>query len=187
MSAGNLLIPPLFGVVRASHLPAALRTSALSLLAQCANTSAVAVLPYAIDLTDAMLDLLQVESVRAAPPQKAPTPEPPAQPTEGEAPAEKPKIAKQDAVAFEPTTKNAKVPTLRRSALYFLSLLTRAFAAQLDDVSTIGVYALPGETMRRAKTVVGYVAATDEDLVVRVMAKETLEGLDSLAEAMLGL
>ena len=41
--------------------------------------------------------------------------------------------------------------------------------------------------MRRAKTTVGYVAATDDDGVTRFMAKETVEGLDALAEAMLGL
>lgn len=41
--------------------------------------------------------------------------------------------------------------------------------------------------MRRAKTTVGYVAATDGDGLVRVMAKEVSEGLDDLAEAILGL
>ena len=105
---------------------------------------------------------------------------------EGKADKEKQKQT-HDAVDFQPTTRDSKIPILRRSALYFVSLLMRAFAGQLEDMSTVAVYALPGELMRRAKTTVGYVAATDEDLVVRVMAKETLESLDSLAEAMLGL
>ncbi|GJE84525.1 RTP1-C1 domain-containing protein [Phanerochaete sordida] len=193
----DLLVPPLFGVVRAPHLPTALRTSALSLLAQFANTSAVAVLPYAIDLTGAMLDLLQLESVpavqkpRERPAQSADVAAEENAVEEGpgmkEGPEkEKPK-PKRDAVEYQPTTNNSKIPTLRRSALYFVSLLARAFAGQLEDVSTVAVYALPGELMRKAKTTIGYVAATDEDLVVRVMAKETLEELDSLAEAMLGL
>lgn len=193
----DLLVPPLFGVVRASHLPTALRTSALSLLAQFAHTSTVAILPYAIDLTAAMLDLLQLESVSAVQHPRSRGEEsanPPAETSSIEAHSEsqtdqeksraKPK---QDAVEYQPTSKDSKIPTLRRSALYFISLLTRAFAGQLDDICTVAVYALPGDLMRRAKTTVGYVAATDEDLVVRVMAKETLDGLDSLAEAMLGL
>lgn len=182
------MIPPLFGVVRASHLPTALRTSALSLLAQCANTSAVAILPYAVDLTASMLDLLQVESVVASEPVGVRTAEVNSTPvTVEETREKKPQTVKQDSNEYQPTTKNSKIPTLRRSALYFLSLLTRAFVAQLEDASTVAVYVLPGDLMRRAKTTVGYVAATDADLVVRVMAKEALEGLDDLAEAMLGL
>ena len=186
-ASGSLLIPPLFGVVRASHLPTALRTSALSLLAHCASTSAVAILPYAVDLTSSMLDLLQVESVATAEPIRVRAAKEDSTPAPDVAGENKPKTEKQDSVEYQPTTKDSKIPTLRRSALYFLSLLTRAFAAQLEDASTLAVYILPGDLMRRAKTTVGYVAATDTDLVVRVMAKETLESLDDLAEGMLGL
>ncbi|EKM59775.1 uncharacterized protein PHACADRAFT_114971 [Phanerochaete carnosa HHB-10118-sp] len=190
----DLLVPPLFGVARASHLPTALRTSALSLLAQFANTSAVATLPYAVDLTAAMLDLLQVESVPVVHKPRDRTTQVSDATSEGglleESSESKvdPERSKrrQDAVNYQPTTKDSKIPTLRRSALYFITLLARAFASQLE-MSSGSVYALPGDLMRRAKTIVGYVTATDEDLVVRVMARETLEGLDNLAEAMLRL
>ena len=57
-------MPPLFAVVRSQHLTTALRTSALSLLGNCADTSDLALSPCAIDLTDAVLHLLQLESVR---------------------------------------------------------------------------------------------------------------------------
>jgi hypothetical protein len=181
------IVPVLLSVMRAAYLPTALRTSALALLAQCTSTSPLAILPWSVDIVGAMIDLLQLESVQAS--QSVPTKLPPSAPviTEGdELPAPPPKL---DSSEFTPTTRDAKVPLLRRSALHVLSLLTRAFAAQLDDPAGVAtrVYALPGELMRRARTTVGYIAATDEDGVVRVMARESAEGLDALAEAMLGL
>ncbi len=90
-------------------------------------------------------------------------------------------------MTFQPTTTNSKIPTLRRAALHFLTLLLRAFTEQVEESSTAAVYALPGEVMRRAKTIIGYVTITDEDAIVRVMAKEGLDALDGLAIAMLGL
>ena len=130
-----------------------------------------------------MVDLLQIESISTPRPAQTQSTERSEQETEGA----KPKMNKQDAVEYSPTTTNPKVPILRRSALHFLSLLTRVLVAQVEDVSTVAVYALPGDLMRRAKTTVGYIAATDVDLVVRVMAKEALEGLSGLAEAVLGV
>ncbi|KAI0347118.1 hypothetical protein BDW22DRAFT_498107 [Trametopsis cervina] len=185
------IAPPLIGVMRSSHLPTALRVSSISLLALSTDTSALAVLPWATDLFSAMLDLLQLESVQAsqAPRQKVPT-APPAEKDneEGEQSTPKP-AAGYDSAEFTPTTKDAKIPILRRSALHLITLLTRAFASQLDDPAGAAksVYVLPGELMRRAKTTVAYVAATDADVVVCAMARETGEELDALAEDMLSL
>ena len=66
MGLADSLIPPLFALVRGSYLPTTLRTSALSLLATIADTADLALLPYAHDIAHAMLDLLQIEGVRAS-------------------------------------------------------------------------------------------------------------------------
>lgn len=52
-------------MVRQCDVPTALRTSALSLLATCVDTYALAMLPYVVDLSRAMVDLLQTEVVAA--------------------------------------------------------------------------------------------------------------------------
>ncbi|KAI0092021.1 hypothetical protein BDY19DRAFT_983564 [Irpex rosettiformis] len=186
------IAPSLVAVMRSSHLPTALRTSSIALLAQCVNTSPLAVLPWATDLFSAMIDLLQLESVQVdqtTQPKSPLTSTPALAPAADEVELSMTKNPKTDSTDFKPTTKDSKIPILRRSALHLLSLLTRAFASQLDDSggSARLVYVLPGELMRRAKTTVGYVASTDHDGVTRVMAKETAEGLDAFAEAMLGL
>ena len=46
---------------------------------------------------------------------------------------------------------------------------------------------LPPGLMERTRTTLGYVAAADADNVVRVMAREAVEGLDQLVEAILGV
>ncbi|KAL5529962.1 hypothetical protein ACEPAF_6219 [Sanghuangporus sanghuang] len=67
----DIIVPSLFAVVRAEHLPTTLRTSAVSLLATAADTNALALSAYSTDLITAMVDLVQVESVRrTAPPEK---------------------------------------------------------------------------------------------------------------------
>ncbi|PCH41522.1 hypothetical protein WOLCODRAFT_163168 [Wolfiporia cocos MD-104 SS10] len=176
----DMLAPPLFGVVRARHLPTTLRTSALALLAQCAETNALALLPYAADLADAMVDLLQVETVPMAQ-QRAPKRSTVETMDDVDAPA--PKLDTEDA---QPTSTNSKFPPLRRSALHFLSLLVQACIARVYEGDD-GVLAFAPQVLRRAKATLGYVAATDADAVVRVMARETLEGLDQLGTALVGL
>lgn len=177
-TVASLIIPPLFQVVRASHFPTVLRASAISLLAQCVKTNALAVLPYTVDFADAMIDLLQVESVPAT--QRKPTArsEPESDVKEGtEAPA----------ADEQPTSANAKFPPLRRAALHFLALLTQACTRHVYETGSADRLLLPPGLLRRAKTTLGYIAATDADDVVRVMARETVEGLDQLAEAIVGL
>ncbi|OJT09025.1 hypothetical protein TRAPUB_50 [Trametes pubescens] len=169
-SYASILIPPLFQVVRASHFPTVLRASAISLLAQCVNTNALAVLPYTVEFADAMIDLLQVESVPAT--QRKPTR------SEPEPDVKAPHAA---------SSVNAKFPPLRRAALHFLALLTQACTRHVFETGSAERLLLPPGLFRRAKTTLGYVAATDADDVVRVMARETVDALDQLAEAIVGL
>ncbi|KAF7790091.1 hypothetical protein EIP86_001041 [Pleurotus ostreatoroseus] len=160
----DMLVPRFFALVRSSHLPATLRTSALSLLALCVTTNALAILPYAIDLASAMVDLLQVETVPVIRQPQAPTREQAsdagaevkheksqgvtleevaddentddqAQEDQKQEEANPKDKLKIDSTEFKPTTTSSKIPPLRRAALHFLLLLIRAYIAQVDDAS----------------------------------------------------
>jgi len=178
------LIPPLFGLVRASYLPTTLRTSSLSLLATIADTTDLALLSYAHDLANAMLDLLQIEGARASaqvqPPQASE-----ANPISGSPPA-------VESMDNQPTAADAKFPPFRRASLHFLGMLVRAYTrrAYAPSDSSPGVGGLlPGNDFpaRRAMTTLGYVAATDADAVVRVMAREVADAVQALERALVGL
>ncbi|KAL7282291.1 hypothetical protein ACG7TL_003761 [Trametes sanguinea] len=183
-SYASLLILPLFRVIRASHFPTVLRTSAISLLAQCVKTNALAVLPYSIELADAMIDLLQVESVPAAPRKPEPKSDSETKADESSKKEAPPPPPTMDA---QPTSTNSKFPPLRRAALHFLSILANACTARIYETGHADGFLFPPGLLKRAKTTLGYIAATDADDVVRVMARETMEALDQLAEAVLGL
>lgn len=122
-----------------------------------------------------------------------------------------------DALDISPLSTTPKVPALRRAALHFLALLLRVLTQEVYErdtgqggsgwrgVQIRSIYG--GETgmydsgqilvhdggpltpgfIRRARTVLGYVAAVDEDAVVRVMAREVGEGLEGLQKALLWL
>jgi len=145
-----------------------LRTSSLSLLAECGNTNILSLLPYSNDLSEAMVDLLQTESVPAA--NRGRTP-----------PEDDPKGESQPTTTdSQPMSINSKLPPLRRAALHFLSLLFRATAAHAHDSPLTQSF-----SMKRAKVTLAYVASTDEDMVVRVMAQEAVEELKQLGESIL--
>lgn len=164
----DLMVPTLFNIVRSPHVPTTLRTSSLSLLGECESTQPLALLPYAKDLAEAMVDLLQIESVSI---HHQP------QPVEQE---------DRPTIDFAPTSRNSKFPPLRRAALHFLALLIRETTRQVYDSSYINTLFSPAAG-RRMKTTLVYVAATDEDNVVRMMAREAGEALDQLEQAIIGI
>ncbi|KAH7930074.1 hypothetical protein BV22DRAFT_1191545 [Leucogyrophana mollusca] len=168
----NLLVPHLAAVFRSSHLPTVLRTSAISLLTECVKTSSLALLPYIDELSGGMIDLLQVEMVPLSHTPLSHTPSPPGQGETGE---------KKETLDSKPTSTNSRFPPLRRAALYFLSLLIRTSIEQIYEGRSSAV---SGSFMRRARVTLGYVASTDADDILRVMAREAVEGLDQLQEAM---
>lgn len=165
--AVDLLVPPFFNIVRSRHLPNTLRTSSLSLLAECESINPLAMLSYVVDLAEGMVDLLQIESTPSTVPQgnlandEAPTKE------------------------FELTSNNPKLPPLRRAALHLLSLVFRETTKAIYD-SSFGGSIFSNSLMRRAKTTLSYVASTDEDIVVRVMAREAGGNLDRMQQAIIG-
>jgi len=70
--------------------------------------------------------------------------------------------------------------------LHFLSLLFRETTKQIYE-SSFGGSILPDGFMRRAKSTLSYIASTDQDTVVRIMAREAGEGLEQIQRAMIGL
>ena len=119
-------------------------------------------LPYSEDLASAIIDLLQVETV----------------------PSRKDNdTAEQATMDSDPTSTNSKFPPFRRAALHFLSLFFRETTKQVYESGSI----LPDIFIRRAKIVLSYVASTDQDAVVRIMAREASEGLEQIKLAMIGL
>lgn len=178
MGLADDLIPPLFALVRGSYLPTTLRTSSLSLLATIADTADLALLPYAHDIAHGMLDLLQIEGARASaqpdahPNSISPSPQPPT-----------------DGMDSQPTTANPMFPPFRRASLHFLGVLVRAYTRRAYSPSDPGISmsSLGDFPMRRAATTLGYIAATDADAVVRVMAGEVGDAVHTLERALVGL
>ena len=169
-----------------------------------AETNALALFPYAADLFGGMLDLLQLESVPATsvPPKKSSKLE-----TDDQGSGEGHRKAKVGDIGEEsvrdkkaehtsrsppptmdtcPVVANSKFPPLRRAALHFLTLLIRACISRVYDLGPAGTL-ISDVHMTRARTTLGYVTSTDEDAVVRIMAREAREGLGQLSYALIGL
>lgn len=127
-------------------------------------------LPYLADLNNAIIDLLQLETV----------PDTPRLSEENSNTADQAPTMDSD-----PTSTNSKFPPFRRAALHFLSLLFRETTKQMYE--SFGGSTLPDGFVRRAKSTLSYVASTDQDTVVRIMAREADEGLEQMQQAMIRL
>jgi hypothetical protein len=186
----DILISPLSELVRGSHIPTTMRTSSLSLLATIAGTADLALLPYANDLANAMLDLLQIEGARAAAQSRQPpVPSVADANSDSNTSAPYPPTVSMDS---QPTAADAKFPPFRRASLHFLGVLVRAYtrrayASSGASASNGGMPPAYDFPVRRATTTLGYVAATDVDTVVRVMAREVGEDMLALQRALIGL
>lgn len=115
-----------------------------------------------------MIDLLQVETVGAH---------------RDKTSSEKSKPTDAISADTEATSTSSKLPPLRRAALHFLLRLIQQTTIRIHHSGSREL-TFP---MKRAHTTVGYVASTDEDAIVRVMARETLEALNDLGRAILGV
>lgn len=103
-------------------------------------------------------------------------------------------VTASESMDSQPTAVNSKLPPLRRSALHFLALIVRSLIARVYDADSADTDArsvlgldLPSTALSRALTVLKYVAATDADDVVRVMAREAAELLEQLRQLLLGV
>jgi hypothetical protein len=169
----EVLVPPLVQVFTSHHIPTILRTSAISLLSDSVNVNSLALLPYAVNLSEAMIDLLQVESQpEITKPQMQCS-----ESTKGGG-----KDQSQATTVFQPMSTDSKLPPIRRAALHFLTLLLRASIAAVYDSGYHGRLFL-GSQVKRTKTTLTYIGSTDKDSVVRVMAREAIEEINQLTEA----
>lgn len=209
----DLLVPPLFQIVRSRHLPTTLRVSALSLLAQCAETSSTAILPWSSDLSAGLLDIIQLEGVTARPMERRAPKENANDDEEDATPSTEPPQTTKSIVEemdSNPLSVDPKLAPFRRSALHFLSVLLRVTTQNLQDHQSVPVMSLdranfrmpassstsrasgdedvfPAELVRRMRLVLGYVRATDADGIVKVMAGEVLQLVGSLEMSRLGM
>ncbi|CAE6527383.1 unnamed protein product [Rhizoctonia solani] len=170
----DILIPPLFRVVRAQALPTILRSSALSILSHCVETSPISITAWTDDILSGMLDIMQLESVQAMPLSR--------QAREEARKQEAPKL--DSAVDSKPQEVNSKLPPLRRSALLCFALVVRSMVE--------GIYGGTrptqlGNLRSKTVTVLEYLRITDGDPVVRTQAAETLSLVKQLGRAELGL
>jgi len=184
----DVLVPPLFTTVRRSDIPTTLRTSSLSLLGDCVDTYALAMMPYIEDLCQMVIDLLQVESkpLREVRGKKKSKADEDKNDDEGD---NKKKESKSTVSTMDsdPTSRDSKFPPLRRAALHFLSLLIRSSTKIIYEETQLSTAMISQSTLKRTNLTLGYVAAIDEDDVVRVMAKEAKENLEELQKAEFGL
>ena len=165
---------------RSGGVPVTLRTSALSLLADAINTYPLVMLSYTEDLAQGMIDLLQIESRSAL---NARPNEPGERCGKGDAEGED-NSGTKPAGDNDYLTSDPRYPPLRRAALHLLALLIRATAQAINDGNIILPFS--AAFVKRARITLGYVAATDDDTVVRVMARETNEELSWFEEYLVG-
>ena len=171
----DILVPRLFVMVRSSDIPTILRTSSLSLLSTCVNTFPLALLPYLEDLSSAMIDLLQIESVPLTHDHKE------KEFYEDNEPSDDPQTMDSN-----PSSKNPKFPPLRRAALRFLTLVIQAAARQLYDQLETDVSKIFSQALfHRLRVTLGYISSSDEDNIVRLMARDATQGLKQLQQAIL--
>ena len=166
-----MIVPPLLKILRSHHISTTLRTSSISLLAECESTNSLAMVPYLADLANAMVDLLQLETVPANPRSTPPTSDVDDQ---------------TSTMDSEPTSSNSKFPPLRRAALHLLALVIRETTKQIYD-SSFGQSLFSDGLMTRAKATLSYISSVDQDNVVRVMAREVDEALKQMQRAIIGL
>lgn len=152
-----------------------LRSSALSILAQCVEMSPAALTPWTDDLLSGMLDILQIESVRATPLSRK---------ARDEARAQTDKEKTDAEIDASPQSADSKLPPLRRSALLCFALIVRSIIAGVYEGSS---HVQRGGLWNRARTLLEYVRITDSDSLVRVQAAETLALVKQLGRAELGL
>lgn len=168
----------------ARHLPTIIRSSALSILAACAEADPQALLPWSLDLVNSVIDLVQIESV----PMVA-APRPSAQITEASKSDQEdaPHAKKKPAIIDEEPTNvhDSRHPVLRRGALVFLGLHVQTLLLRDRQVDTqmpvvsLNVRpvegpspALPPSLLQRARTILRYVKDTDVDPMTRQQAGE---------------
>lgn len=136
----------------------------------------VSVLRYTNDVATSMIDFLQVEMVTTIP----------SPPKDGDGETHKVEEHEgKEVLDSKPTAIDPKLPPLRRAALHFwTTLLNQLTRATYDGTM---VERLSAALIKRAKITLGYIASSDADGIVRVMAREAIEAIDQLNKATLGI
>lgn len=137
--------------------------------------SPAALTPWMDDLLSGMLDILQIESVRATPLSRK---------ARDEARVQTDKEKTDAEIDASPQSADSKLPPLRRSALLCFALIVRSTIAGVYEGTS---HVERGGLWNRARTLLEYIRITDSDSLVRVQAAETLALVKQLGRAGLGL
>lgn len=212
-----MLVPPLMAVFRATNndVPTVLRSSAISILATITDVSIVALAPWLDLLIAGAADVLRLELVPLSAARVAPTEGPRPAVHEDSEDDRKEKIDQHTIEDNVPaTTLSTKAPTLRRSALHFISLVLRtliqeAYNSHEEEASGTNPAIAPSITVSSARirntttsklsqinvdrellgrigTVIRYARDVDVDMIVRDQAAECSELLDQYLKLWLG-
>jgi hypothetical protein len=88
-----------------------------------------------------------------------------------------------EATDLQPTSNDSKLPPLRRAALHVVHVVLRASLEQVDESLVVIRNAA---TVKRTKVTLEYIAFSDEDAVVRVMAKEAIGAINDFSRSFVG-
>jgi hypothetical protein len=165
--------------------------SAISLLSRCIDAAPVATSFYSQEIGEGMLDLLQLETVASV--EKKRGEKSAAQDNDRPEEAAPSYITLKHVVEAgdiemdsDPLQKDAKLSPLRRSAIHLLSVLVKVLLHQVYESGASGL----GGTLfsaQRGLTTLRYMATTDADNTVRVLAAECVDLLAQLRRAILGV
>jgi hypothetical protein len=165
--------------------------SAISLLSWCIDVAPVSTSLYSREIGEAMLDLLQLETVTSVEKERYAKSKAPDDDRSQAATSSyitlkhiiQPGDIEMD---LDPLQKDTKLSPLRRSAIHFLTVLVKNL---LQQVYESGASSVSGNlfSAQRGLTTLRYIATTDADNTARVLAAEAADLLAQLRRAMLSI
>jgi hypothetical protein len=192
----DMLVPVILTTIRDNTLPTTLRTSAVSVASQCIDISPLAMAKYSAELSNAMLDILELEHSllveskdrRAQPKADVDTAETDKS-MNGAGAGNRRQGQLGDLLTDEdPTAINPKLSPLRRSAIHLLTSIIRHFLQQASERPGHGGDGIMRDfPVRRSGVILRYLSINDADAVVNAMASEAVSMLHEVGRLRLGV
>jgi hypothetical protein len=191
-----MLVPVVLTTIRDHTLPMTLRTSAVSVASKCIDVSPLAMSKCCAELSNAMLDILELEhsSLIESKDRRAQT-EADVDTTEtdmsmnGVGAGNRRRGQLGDLLTDEdPTAINPKLSPLRRSAIHLLTSIIRHFLQLASERPGHGGDGIMQDfPARRSGVILRYLSTNDADAIVNAMASEAVGMLRDVARLRLGV
>lgn len=189
----DMLVPVILTTIRDNTLPTILRTSAISVASQCIDISPLAMAKYNAELSNAMLDILELEHSLLVESKDRRT-----QPAADVDTAETDMSMNGVGVGTrqlgdlltdeDPTVINSKLSPLRRSAIHLLTSIIRHFLQLASERPGHGRDGIMRDfPVRRSGVILRYLSINDADAVVNGMASEAVSMLREVGRLRLGV